>query len=97
MYPLYRYEYMCMLFDLIPQEFIDLYDLQARVENRYVYMEIRRGMYRLTQSGILANKLLKESLAADSYFELPHTPGLFKHETCPVWITLTVDDFGIKQ
>ena len=60
-------------------------------------METRRGMYGLPQSGMLANKLLKEHLAVDGYFELPHTPGLFKHETRPVWFTLTADDFGIKH
>ena len=53
-------------------------------------------MYGLPYSSILANKLLKECLVVDGYFELPHTPGLFKHETCPVWSTLTVDDIGIK-
>ena len=95
--PLDRYEYMRMPINLIPQEFIDLYNLAPKVKNRFVYMEIRRGMHGLPQSGILANKLLKERLAKDSYFELPHTPGLFKHETRPVWFTLTVDDFGIKH
>ena len=53
-------------------------------------------MYGLPQSGILANKLLKERLEEDGYTELPHTSGLFKHETRPVWFTLCVDDFGIK-
>ena len=54
------------------------------------------GMYGLPQSGILANKLLKERLSEHGYFELPHTPGLFMHKTRPVWFTLVVDDFGIK-
>ncbi len=53
-------------------------------------------MYGLPQSGILANKLLKECLAEHGYHELPHTPGLLKHYTRPVWVTLVVDDFGIK-
>ena len=81
---------------LIPQEFIDLYDLTSKAKNGYVYMEIQRGMHGLPQAGILANKLLKERLAKHAYHELPHTPGLFKHETRPVWFTLVVDDFGIK-
>jgi hypothetical protein len=59
-------------------------------------MEIRKGMYRLSQAGILANKLLKEQLAHHGYFEQPHTPGLRKHDTCPVWFNLCVDNFGIK-
>ena len=86
-----------MPINLIPQEFIDLYDLAPKVKDRFVYVKIRCGMYGLPQSDISANKLLKERLAKDGYFELPHTPGLFKHETRPVWFTLTVDDFGIKH
>eukprot|EP00804_Cyclotella_cryptica_P004411 CCRYP_006828-RA/>CCRYP_006828-RA protein AED:0.41 eAED:0.41 QI:0/0/0/1/0/0/2/0/199 len=59
-------------------------------------MEIHRCCYGLPQAGILANKLLKKSLASDGYFELPHTPGLFKHISRPVQFSLVVDDFGIK-
>ena len=59
-------------------------------------MEICRGMYGLPQSGILANKLVKELLIKRWYYELLHTPGLFKDEACPIWFTLVVDDFGIK-
>ena len=58
---------MRMPINLIPQEFIDLYDLAPKVKNGYVYMEIQRGMYGLPQSGILANKLLKERLEEDGY------------------------------
>ena len=81
---------------LIPQDFIDLYDLTPKVKNGYIYMEISRGMYGLPQSGILANKLLEKRLAKQGYRELPHTPGIFRHETLQVWFTLVVDGFGIK-
>ena len=53
-------------------------------------------MYGLPHAGILANKLLKEKLLQNDYFEVPHTPGLFRHKARPVWFTLVVDDFGIK-
>ena len=59
-------------------------------------MEISRGMYGLPQSGILANKLLEKWLSKQGYHELPHTPGILRHETRQVWFTLVVDDFGIK-
>ncbi|KAL7538190.1 hypothetical protein ACHAXR_008359, partial [Thalassiosira sp. AJA248-18] len=91
--PLDRHEYMRMPVELIPPEIIDLYDLTPKIKNGYVYMEIIRGMYGLPQSGMLANKLLKERLEEDGFIELPHTPGLFKHKTRPVWFCLTVDDF----
>ena len=91
-----RYKYMRMQIKLIPQEFIDLYVLNTKVKNGYVYIEIQKGMYGLPQAGILANKLLKTRLADHDYYEVPHTPGLFTHKTRPIWFTLVVDDFGIK-
>jgi hypothetical protein len=68
----------------------------VKVLNGFVYMEICRGMYGLSQAGILANKLLKKRLACYGYFEVPHTPGLWKHISCPIWFNLCVDDFGVK-
>ena len=38
--PLDRYEYMRMPVKLIPQEFIDLYNLTPKVKNGYIYIEI---------------------------------------------------------
>lgn len=59
-------------------------------------MEIIHGIYGLRQSGILANKILKERLAVQGYHEVEHTPSLFYHETSLIWFTLVVDDFGVK-
>jgi hypothetical protein len=59
-------------------------------------MEIRKGMYGLPQAGVLANKLLKKRLTWHGYFKQPHTPGLWKHHSRPVWFNLCVDDFGIE-
>ena len=58
-------------------------------------MEILGWVYGLQQSGILANKLLEKRLAKQGYHELPHTPGLFLHETRQVWFMLVVDDFNL--
>ena len=78
--PFNRYEYMRMPIELIPPEFIKEYGLDKKIKNGYVYIEILGGIYGLPQSGILANKLLKERLAEHGYYELPHTPGLFTHK-----------------
>jgi hypothetical protein len=94
--PLDRYEYMKIKASLIPEEFMQQYQLHDKIHNGYVYMEIRRGAYGLPQAGILANKLLKKRLSEHGYFELPHTPGLFSHVSRPIQFTLVVDDFGIK-
>eukprot|EP00804_Cyclotella_cryptica_P022892 CCRYP_005102-RB/>CCRYP_005102-RB protein AED:0.43 eAED:0.43 QI:0/-1/0/1/-1/0/1/0/176 len=94
--PMDRYKYMRIIADLLPDAFKDAYNLWDKMYNGYVYMEIHRSSYGLPQAGIVANKLLKKRLASDGYFELPRTPGLFKHSSRPVQFSLVVDDFGIK-
>ena len=95
--PLERYEYMRMPINLIPQEFIDLYDLGSNIKDGYICIEIQRSMYGLPQAGILANKLLKQRLLQNNNLQDQHTPGLCWHKTRPVWFTLVVDDFGIMD
>ncbi|KAL7534747.1 hypothetical protein ACHAXR_008723 [Thalassiosira sp. AJA248-18] len=45
-----------------------------RAKGGHVFMEIRKGMYGLPQSGILANKPLKKHLAKKGYFLKCRTP-----------------------
>jgi hypothetical protein len=94
--PLDRFEYMKMPIALLPTDIIEHYNLLEKAIDGYVYMEICKGMYGLPQAGVLAIKLLKIRLARHGYFEQPHTPGLWKHHSQPVWFNLCVDDFGIK-
>ena len=61
--PMERYKYLRIAVDLIPQEFMDLYNLHSKVNNWCIYCKIVQGMYGLPQAGMLANKLLKERLA----------------------------------
>ncbi|KAL7488104.1 LOW QUALITY PROTEIN: hypothetical protein ACHAW6_013702 [Cyclotella cf. meneghiniana] len=39
---------------------------------------------------ILANNLLQWCLKKDGCYELEHTPGLWKHKTCPIQFTLSM-------
>eukprot|EP00978_Attheya_sp_CCMP212_P035634 scaffold156249_cov52-Attheya_sp.AAC.3 len=47
-------------------------------------------------AGKLANEYLRKKIAPHGYYEVKHTPGLWKHVTRPIIFTLTVDDFGVK-
>ena len=94
--PLKEFQYLRISIELIPQEIIDLYHLQDKVKIGCVYCKIICGVYGLPEASVLANKLLKTRLKEHEYFEVKHTPGLFKHETRPIWFTLTVDDFDVK-
>jgi hypothetical protein len=78
---------------VLPGDNIKHYQLQEKVLDGYIFVEICKGMYGLPQAGIHANKLLKERLVRHGYFQQPHTLGLLKHVTRPVWFNLCVDDF----
>ena len=54
-------------------------------------------MYELPEASILANNLLKERLQDKGYYEVQHTPGLFRHVWHPIMFSLVVDDFGVKS
>ena len=94
--PMDRFEYMRMPIELIPEKIMKQYKLSEKIKNGYIYIQIERGMYGLPQAGILANKLLRKQLKPHGYYEVNHTPGLWRHVTLPVQFTLVVDDFGIK-
>ena len=61
-----------------------------------MWIEIRRSIYGLPQSGKLANEYLQKKIAPHGYYEVKHTPGLWKHVSCPIQFTLVVYDFGVK-
>ena len=72
------------------------YALQSLVVNRYVLVEIRKGMYDLSQAELIAQKRLNAHLLKFGYKKCEHTPGLYTHTTRATTFTLVVDDFGIK-
>eukprot|EP00956_Cyclotella_meneghiniana_P023402 scaffold45578_cov41-Cyclotella_meneghiniana.AAC.1 len=96
MTPLDRPEYIKIKITDIPQEFIDEYNLMHHIHNDWVYFEIRRGIYGLPQSGILAQKFLAERLDKRGYYQCECTPGLWRHKWRPIMFTLIVDDFGVE-
>ena len=80
----------------IPEEIVSQYNLLRLSSNRWVYMQIEKGMPGLKQAGKIANDRLKAHLAKYGYTHVPRTPALWKHATRPTIFTLVVDDFGIK-
>ena len=94
--PMEEYEYARIKVEYIPKEMMDKYNLWDLVNNEYLYIEIRKGMYGLPQAGRLANNYLKEQLDPFGFKECDHTPGLWRHKTRPIVFTLWVDDFGVQ-
>jgi hypothetical protein len=94
--PLPQFEYMKMLLSRFPEEIVQRYNLNALAVDGWVYIEIRKGMYRLKQAGLLANQLLQTRLAPFGYYPARHTPGLWLHKTRPLYVLLVVDYFAVK-
>ena len=94
--PMDRYEFMRMPISLFPKHIIKQYDLIKKLRNGFIYLEIRRIIYGLPQLGMLTNKYLKEKLAHHGYYKVPHTPGLWKHISCPILFGLVVDNLDVN-
>jgi hypothetical protein len=60
------FEYMRIPTKLIPHEIIVQYNLLPLVSDGHVYIEVQKGMYGLTEAGILVNQLLARRLASPS-------------------------------
>jgi hypothetical protein len=85
MTPLLRPKYICIKLSDLPQEIIDHYKLKDKVKKHgMVFVAFTRGMYRLPQSGLLANKLLGKHLNQHGYFQSKLVPGLWQHHTRPI-------------
>jgi hypothetical protein len=85
-----------MLLSRFPEEIVDKYNLGALAVDGWVHIEIRKGMYGLKQSGLLANQLLQTRLAPFGYYPARHTPGLWLQKTRPIDFSLIVDNFAVK-
>jgi hypothetical protein len=94
--PMGDYKYMRIPVWIVPESIMQEYDLAKLVVNGFLYVEIRKGMYGLPQSGRIANGRLTKSLAPHLYAPVPITPGLWKHKDGPTTFMLVVDDFGVK-
>ena len=62
----------------------------------WVYFEIRQGCYGLQQSGMLANRQLRERSEKEGYYEVITNPGLWIHKWRPIQFCLVVDYFGVE-
>eukprot|EP00957_Ditylum_brightwellii_P211631 15366399-Ditylum_brightwellii.AAC.1 len=60
--------------ELIPQEIINQYKLHELEHNRYIYIQINKGMYSLSQAGCTAHDLLTKQVALRGYYPMVRTP-----------------------
>lgn len=82
--------------NLVSQDMIEKNKLQDKIKDKYIYMRIIKVICGLCQLGRVETELLKKQLGAFGYWEVNHTPGLFKHDWSPMRFALVFDDFGTK-
>ena len=79
--PMERFEYMRLKLSDLPEYCVERYNLEPKADkNGQVYVEIRREMYGLPQTGLLAQQLLEERLNAKGYSQSTLVPGLWTHD-----------------
>ena len=64
---LIQYEYIKIPIDILPEEIIMEYNLINISHRKYIYCEIRKGIYGLPQAVILANQQLVQRLEPKGY------------------------------
>lgn len=95
--PMARPKYMKMPFKYFPPDIVQRYNLHnLKSKYGYIYIKIKKEMHGLKQAALLAYTKLVEHLAPHGYCPVPHSLGLWTHDTCPTRFCLCVDDFGIK-
>ena len=62
-----REEYIMIYITMIPQGFVDKYNLQEKSHNVYIYARVNNGMYGLLQSGHMIHDSLVKHLEPYGY------------------------------
>jgi hypothetical protein len=56
----------------------------------------KKGMYGLTQVGIIVQELLADRLKQHGYTQSETTPGLWSNKIHPIQFSLVIDNLGVK-
>ena len=83
-------EFMRIPITCIPQDIITQYNLMEKVQNGYIYVKIKKGMYGLCQAGVLA---YNKTLWIPPY---PSHCGNVETYHLQTKFCLCIDDFGIN-
>ena len=88
-----RSEYIVIQISIIPQEFVDKYNLKGKVHNGYIFTLVTKGMYVLPQAGRIVHDAIAKRLETYGYRPSRKPLRLWTHNSLPINFTLVVDDF----
>ena len=78
-------EYMRIHCKHFPEDIVKQYKIDDLVnKDDYVYVKIKKGMYSLKQAAILAYENLVWNLSKHGYKPVPHSLGIWTHESRPI-------------
>ena len=89
-------EYMMVQISMIPQEFVEKYNLKDKANTRYIFARVTNGMHGLPQSGQIAQDALFQHLEPYGYRPSIKTPVLWTYDRCKINFTLVVNGFRVK-
>lgn len=75
-----RFEYTKLKLSNLLEGFFESYKSEPKSDKHIqAYVEVRKGMYRLLQAGLLIQQLLEERLNTKVYSQSTLVPGLWTH------------------
>lgn len=89
-------EYMKISIKYFFEDIQQNYNLYNIVQNDFIYIKIRKGMYGLKQVTVLAYIHLSKFLKDAIYYPIVGTLGLWAHKTRKTIFCLCIDDFGVN-
>ena len=81
---------------IIPQEFVDKYNLKGKANNGYIFTRLTKGMYGIPQAGQIAHDALVNLLEPYGYHPSRDPPVLWTHGSHPINFIMVFDDFGVN-
>ena len=94
--PLKRFKHIKLQLTNLPEDIITYYKLQEKATPEgFICVEVRKGMFGLSQAGLLVQELLEKRLNEKGFIQSRYTPGLWTHTSKSIKLTLVVDDFGV--
>ena len=95
--PMTKPEYMRIHSKYFFEDISRQYNIQQKIaSDGFVYIKIKKGMYGLKQTAILAYQNLVKNMKPFGYFPCPSTTGLWRHKDRRTKFCLCTDDFGVK-
>ena len=97
MTPLKHQEYFHLKLSDIPEDVVEHYNLKTKATKYdYIFIAIKRRMYGLPQSELLAQELIEEMGGKRGYYQSEYTQGRWLQKTRIIAFYLCVDNFGVN-